>query len=56
MRMYVTSPAATILLLLFQVCAPMPGDAAAPGEKTIRLAHVEVTATGVSDAYANAIA
>ena len=33
-----------------------PGPAAAPAAKTIQLAHVEVTTTGISDAYANAIA
>ncbi len=56
MRMRVTRPVNPVLLLLFQVCVLMPGDAAAPEEKIIRLAHVEVTAAGISDAYANAIA
>jgi RNA polymerase sigma-70 factor (ECF subfamily) len=31
-------------------------DSAAPAEKVTRLAHVEVTTSGISDAYANAIA
>src|ERR1035437_6942081 len=31
-------------------------ESAAPGDKVTRLAHVEVTSTGISDAYANAIA
>ena len=59
----------TILLLLCQPAAlaidesktPQPqagaaANSAAPTGKVIRLAHVEATTTGISDAYANAIA
>ena len=39
-----------------KIRALVPGSGAVPKEKTIRLVHVEVTTTGISDAYANAIA
>jgi RNA polymerase sigma-70 factor (ECF subfamily) len=59
----------TVLLLFCQPAAlaidesktaqPQAGasaDSAAPAQKVIRLAHVEATISGISDAYANAIA
>lgn len=39
-----------------KIRALAPGVGATPVEKVTRLAHVEVTTTGISDAYANAIA
>lgn len=39
-----------------EATASQPGPATAVAAKTIQLAHVEVTTTGISDAYANAIA
>ncbi len=68
MRMCVVSAQVTsaMLLLAFQVgitgisdsqaAQPQGGQEASAAEKVTKLAHVQVTATGLSDAYAKAIA